>query len=85
MHPSSDKWESIRFESITAIWCHHLRIVFTIDVDDTLTSGPLGQIRVAGSEIEGGRVILTASGGVSAEAAFDDRAVATLPVSACTA
>ncbi|MEM1313535.1 MAG: aggregation factor core [Pseudomonadota bacterium] len=62
------------------------RVVATIDVDDTLRAGPLGQIRVAGSEIAGGRVSLsTREGLMRAEAAFDASASAVLPISACTA
>ncbi|MEO0681194.1 MAG: aggregation factor core [Pseudomonadota bacterium] len=59
------------------------RAAVTIDVDDTLRNGELGQIRVAGAEIQGGRVILTAEGGLSAEGAFGSDAVAVLQVSAC--
>lgn len=61
------------------------RAAVTIDVDDTLRAGPLGRTRVAGSEIAGGTVRLSVEDGAPVEGAFDDTAVATLPVSACTA
>ena len=61
------------------------RASVTIDVDDTQRSGPLGRIRVAGAEIEGGRVVLTSDAGLSVEAAFDAKAQAAVPVSACAA
>jgi len=53
-------------------------IRFTIDVDDTLAASSLGQIRVAGSEIEGAIIQLGDTAGV-----FDRSATAKVPV-ACT-
>lgn len=44
-------------------------VSFTIDVDDTLAKGELGNIRVSGSEIQGGSVRITSVN--------DDKAVAT--------
>jgi hypothetical protein len=55
---------------------------FTIDVDDTMANGALGQIRVAGSEIAGASVALT---GASAHLAkFDETSRAMLPVASCS-
>ncbi|NIA68648.1 aggregation factor core [Pelagibius litoralis] len=62
-------------------------VAFTIDVDDTLTSNPLGQTRVAGSEIMGAAVAIdflddsTALPPVTAR--FEGNAMAELPVSNC--
>ncbi len=49
---------------------------FTIDVDDTLTNSALGQIRVAGTEIENGVVLLSADVHGALNAAFDETGVA---------
>ncbi|MEO1264119.1 MAG: aggregation factor core, partial [Pseudomonadota bacterium] len=57
-------------------------IAFTIDVDDTLRNSELGQIRVSGSEISGGRVIFT-SGGASSDGQFSAAATARVAASAC--
>ena len=54
------------------------RMQFTIDVDDTLTSGQWGQIRVSGGEMSGAEVI-----GLDRRATFDKNGVAVLPVRAC--
>ena len=56
---------------------------FTIDVDDTLTDGELGQIRVAGTEISGGLVTITAGNLPAASATFDDSSLATINLPAC--
>lgn len=62
-------------------------VAFTIDVDDTLVSSPLGQTQVAGSEIKGAAVAIAFDGSAAAlppvEAQFDRNAVAVLPVSNC--
>ena len=55
---------------------------FTIDVDDTLPSGELGQIRVADSEIQGGIVSIAVGNAAAPQTRFDaeSTAQATLPV-----
>ena len=55
---------------------------FTIDVDDTLPSGELGQIRVADSEIQGGIVSIAVGNAAATQTRFDaeSTAQATLPV-----
>ena len=62
-------------------------VSFTIDVDDTLASNPLGQTRVAGSEIMGARAaIVLESDNVAlppVTARFESDAMAELPVSNC--
>ena len=62
-------------------------LAFTIDVDDTLAQSPLGQTRVAGSEIRGAQVTIAFGGGGSAlpktVGQFSGDAVAVLPVSNC--
>jgi hypothetical protein len=56
---------SVRIDQIAA----GATVSFTIDVDDTLSEGELGNIRVSGSEIQGGLVRVTN--------VADDRLVAT--------
>ena len=53
------------------------KVVFTIDVDDTLTTSELGQIRVTGSEINGASatVITSADGAISANFGRDAQAI----------
>ncbi len=62
-------------------------VAFTIDVDDTLTESPLGQTRVAGSEIKGAKITARFDGTAALKpevtARFDRDAVAVLPVSSC--
>ncbi len=62
-------------------------IAFTIDVDDTLTESPLGQTRVAGSEIKGAKIVArfdaTAALVPEVTAQFTRDAVAVLPISSC--
>ena len=61
-------------------------IAFTVDVDDTAPSSANGQIRIAGTEIEGARVRLMAAGQAPAEAMFDRRGRTTIMgVNACSA
>lgn len=55
---------------------------FTIDVDDTLTNGPSGQIIVRGSEINGATVQVNTNGG-TAFAAFDTSAQAVVSLEGC--
>lgn len=57
---------------------------FTIDVDDTLTRSVLGNIRVAGSEIEYGTVNLYAGTPKPVSAQFSEAGIATLAVAECT-
>lgn len=57
---------------------------FTIDVDDTLTNGELGQIRIAGSEISGAMVILTTATATTS-AQFDGGSTAQAHLPACSA
>ena len=52
---------------------------FTIDVDDTLNDSTLGQIRVAGSEIEGATATIATDGkGNAVQASFSSDAIAVL-------
>lgn len=55
-------------------------VSFTIDVDDTLPRGELGNIRVSGSEIEGGAVYLSLPDTDRVAANFSKDATATLKV-----
>ncbi len=54
------------------------RASFTIDVDDTLPSSELGQIRVAGSEISG--AIATIASPTETTASFTEESLARVPV-----
>ncbi|MTH97672.1 aggregation factor core [Roseibium sp. RKSG952] len=56
---------------------------FTIDVDDTLPDSALGQTRVAGSEIAGGRVQVSAQGAASRNGTFSVNGGAQLGFSGC--
>ncbi|MEM8871040.1 MAG: aggregation factor core protein MAFp3, isoform C [Pseudomonadota bacterium] len=58
------------------------RVEISGDLDDTLTESALGQIRVAGTEIAGARVILNAAGR-EVSAAFDTQAQAILANPPC--
>lgn len=57
---------------------------FTIDVDDTLTNSELGQIRVAGSEMENGRVTLEGSLVGTHTASFDANSLAVFTSPVCS-
>ncbi|MEM0991238.1 MAG: hypothetical protein AAGK00_20415 [Pseudomonadota bacterium] len=59
------------------------RVVFTIDIDDTLIDGPMGQTMVAGSEIAGARVNATVPGGQTISGTFGVDAAAAVPLQAC--
>lgn len=59
-------------------------VSFTIDVDDTLAESELGNIRVSGSEIEGGVVSLSMGSLPEVSSTFDSKAMATLPSPICT-
>lgn len=48
------------------------QVGFTIDVDDTLTNSDLGMIRVTGSEISGGAVLVSTAGQEETSAVFGD-------------
>jgi len=58
------------------------RFAFTIDVDDTQTAGPSGQIIVRGGEIEGAQVVVSYAGAQST-GVFTNRAVARVKMDAC--
>ena len=58
-------------------------VSFTIDVDDTLPKSSLGQIRVAGSEIEGAQVRLSNKNSLMLEAAFNSNQLATIDLPSC--
>jgi len=63
-------------------------VSFTIDVDDTLPKSSLGQIRVAGSEVQGAEVRLLASDANVAEEAIQEAAfsvdkIATIELKPC--
>lgn len=57
---------------------------FTIDVDDTLITSELGQIRVSGSEIEGGLVRISLEEEKPATAAFDSDGKTTVSLPPCS-
>ncbi|WP_215618326.1 hypothetical protein [Leptothoe kymatousa] len=59
------------------------RASFTIDVDDTLPQGELGQIRVADSEISGARVTITAGDSAVTAAEFSNGSIARAQLSPC--
>lgn len=58
-------------------------VVFTIDVDDQLKDGALGQIRVVGAEIEGARATVVLSPNKKLTGAFNQRGRAVLAYDAC--
>jgi len=58
------------------------KVTFTIDADDRLTNGALGQIRVAGSEIEGALATVT-SAEEAVSGSYDRRSQAVLAYDAC--
>lgn len=58
-------------------------VTFTIDVDDTLKNSDLGNIRVAGNEIEGGQVKVLLPGGEPIIATFSNSSKATVQMPDC--
>lgn len=56
-------------------------VAFTIDVDDRMTAGPLGQTQVAGSEIAGAQIAI----GPEATGRFSANAIARIPTPRCAA
>ncbi|WP_420860727.1 hypothetical protein [Algirhabdus cladophorae] len=56
----------------------------TIDLDDTLAAGELGQIRVSGSEIEGAQVLQSLGSFEPTIASFNSKGMATVATPACT-
>lgn len=54
------------------------QVSFTIDVDDTLTNSELGQIRVSGSEMQGGKIKITMEGAEPVQVAFNGNNTAIL-------
>jgi len=60
------------------------RASFTIDVDDTIPSGALGMIRVAGSEIKGGTVSIKSGDMKPASSVFNGNSVALVPLATCS-
>jgi len=56
---------------------------FTIDVDDTLTNSALGQIRVAGAEIEGATVEISQGGGAAQLGRFGSDSKAKINLTVC--
>ncbi len=78
-----DKSLTVNIEQLAA----DQSVSFTIDVDDTMPVSSLGQIRVAGSEMQGAQVRLMGSGAASEsvkEAAFSADKVATISVENCS-
>jgi len=55
----------------------------TIDLDDTLPKGELGQIRVSGSEIKGAQVIQTIGSAAAIAGQFDDKGRASIATAPC--
>lgn len=58
-------------------------VSFTIDVDDTLENSDLGNIRVAGSEIEGGEVKVSLQTGEALVATFNQFSKAMIMMPEC--
>lgn len=58
-------------------------VTFTIDVDDTLKNSDLGNIRVAGTEIEGGQVKVVLPAREPIVATFDNSSKATVKMPDC--
>ncbi len=56
---------------------------FTIDVDDTLTNSALGQIRVAGAEIEGATVEISQGGSAAQLGRFGSDSTAQINLTDC--
>ncbi len=56
---------------------------FTIDVDDTLPKSELGNIRVSGAEISGGKVSITVGDTPAIEGTFDKNGKTSLPSPTC--
>ncbi|MEM7059170.1 MAG: aggregation factor core [Pseudomonadota bacterium] len=59
------------------------KAAFTIDVDDTLTNSELGQIRVSGGEMQGGRVAVQIADSTPVHAVFSDANKVDVPVTEC--
>ncbi|MEM7133978.1 MAG: aggregation factor core [Chloroflexota bacterium] len=59
------------------------KVSFTIDVDDTLPKGELGQIRVSDSEISGGIISITVMESETTIAKFDNESIARAHLPAC--
>lgn len=59
-------------------------VSFTIDVDDTLENGELGQIRVTGSEMQGGVVTLIDADTNNEKVVFDVNNLAVFKNNLCT-
>lgn len=53
-------------------------VAFTVDVDDTAPSSANGQIRIAGTEIEGAQVVLSRAGTAPEKGVFDRRGRTTI-------
>lgn len=60
----------------------HIR--FTIDVDDTLPQSELGQIRVSGSELEGGEIQIRAGAFQDRVGRFDTNGIGLVQLENCT-
>ncbi|MDN2663140.1 hypothetical protein OW492_07085 [Psychromonas sp. 14N.309.X.WAT.B.A12] len=60
-------------------------LIFTIDVDDTLSNSELGNIRVTSSEIAKGNVSATIKGNETIRATFDNNGKAVLTLAGCPA
>ena len=58
-------------------------VSFTIDVDDTMPESSLGQIRVAGSEVQGAQVRVTDGDAETVEGSFTAKKVAMVKLPAC--
>ncbi len=59
------------------------RVVFTVDVDDTLPEGPYGQTMIDGSEIAGSMLFITTVGEAPSTAAFLPNGEATVKPGGC--
>lgn len=59
------------------------QLVMTVDVDDSLKSGPMGVQMIAGSEMSGARVIINLLDGTARAAVFNSQGAARVPASDC--
>ncbi len=60
-------------------------LAVTVDVDDSIRSGPRGVQMIAGSEIAGARVAFVSSAGTAYAATFDSKGAALIALTGCPA
>ncbi|MGB1027503.1 MAG: hypothetical protein ACPGYL_13170 [Rhodospirillaceae bacterium] len=71
-----DRQAVVEFESLEP----GQHVILTVDVDDTVPSGPMGEQMIASSEISGAKVILDMALLPKTEASFGESGKALLPV-----